>query len=177
MTAAPYLDEFEAFSANGGASPDWLAPVRKRAFGRFAEVGFPTSKDEEWRFTSVTPIASRQFSAPPAATVTAAELEPFIFGHPEWPRLVFVNGRYDAGLSHLPQLAAGVRVGSLDQALREDPSLAAHLARHAPVEQSAFTGACRARWASSDGSSRSAWSSEPTRTPEASSGRCERPAS
>ena len=85
MTAAPYLNEFEAFSANGGASPDWLAPVRKRAFGRFAEVGFPTSKDEEWRFTSVTPIASRQFSAPPAATVTAAELEPFIFGHPEWP--------------------------------------------------------------------------------------------
>ena len=139
MTAAPYLPEFEAFAANGGASPAWLAPLRKQAFGRFAEVGFPTSKDEEWRFTSVTPIAGRQFSAPPAASVTAAELEPFIFGHPEWPRLVFVNGRYDSGLSHLPGLAAGVRCGPLAEALSTDPSLEAHLARHAPVEQSAFT--------------------------------------
>ena len=133
-----YVREFEAFSANGGGSPAWLAEQRRTAMDRFARVGFPTAKDEEWRFTPVGPIAQGSFTPAPAATVTAEALAPFLFGNPDWPLLVFVNGRY------LPELSSAVLPGgavaeNLAAAIARDPSLEAHLGRHAPVEESAFT--------------------------------------
>jgi Fe-S cluster assembly protein SufD len=39
----------------------WLKELRERAFARFAETGFPTTHDEEWRFTNVAPIARSSF--------------------------------------------------------------------------------------------------------------------
>jgi Fe-S cluster assembly protein SufD len=51
---APYL---EAFRARGGAiEPAWLAERRKAAAARFAELGFPTRRQELWRFTNLTPL-------------------------------------------------------------------------------------------------------------------------
>ena len=35
----------------------WLQKLRESAFARFSELGFPTARDEEWRFTNVAPIA------------------------------------------------------------------------------------------------------------------------
>jgi Fe-S cluster assembly protein SufD len=40
----------------------WLQQLREDAFQRFSELGFPTTHDEEWRFTSVAPIARRQWT-------------------------------------------------------------------------------------------------------------------
>jgi Fe-S cluster assembly protein SufD len=133
-----YVREFEAFSANGGGSPAWLAEQRRAAMDRFAHVGFPTAKDEEWRFTPVTPIAQGSFTPAPAATVTAEALAPFLFGNPGWPLLVFVNGRYLPELSSAA-LPGGAVAENLAAAIARDPSLEAHLGRHAPVEESAFT--------------------------------------
>jgi Fe-S cluster assembly protein SufD len=133
-----YVKEFEAFSANGGGSPPWLAEQRRAAMDRFARVGFPTARDEEWRFTPLGPIAQGAFTPAPAATVTAEALAPFLFGNPGWPLLVFVNGRYQAGLS-AASLPGGAIAESLSAAIARDPALEAHLGRHAPVEESPFT--------------------------------------
>src|SRR2546426_1398313 len=63
MTQAPdvkerYVAAFKAFAGNGaGAAPPWLHEIREGAIARFTELGFPTMKQEEWRFTSVAPIA------------------------------------------------------------------------------------------------------------------------
>jgi Fe-S cluster assembly protein SufD len=122
--------------------PEWLEPVRRGAAARFASVGFPGARDEEWRFTPVTPIAQRAWRPAPAepANLSADTLAPFVFGHPEWSTLVFVNGAYSAALSRVSQLPAGVLVGSLAEALRGDGDLLrTHLARHAPVDASPFT--------------------------------------
>ncbi|MGB9457263.1 MAG: Fe-S cluster assembly protein SufD [Bryobacteraceae bacterium] len=43
-----------------GGQP-WLMKLRESAFARFAELGFPTARSEEWRFTNVTPIARTSF--------------------------------------------------------------------------------------------------------------------
>ena len=133
-----YVKEFEAFSANGGGSPPWLAEQRRAAMDRFARVGFPTARVEEWRFTPLGPIAQAAFTPAPAATVTAEALAPFLFGNPGWPLLVFVNGRYQAGLS-AASLPGGAIAESLSAAIARDPALEAHLGRHAPVEESPFT--------------------------------------
>jgi Fe-S cluster assembly protein SufD len=122
--------------------PEWLDPLRRAAADRFATVGFPASRDEEWRFTPIGPIAQTAWRPSPgvAATVAAERLAPFVFGHPEWSTLVFINGAYSAPLSRIADLPRGVRVGSLAEALRTDGAvLQAHLARHAPIEGSPFT--------------------------------------
>jgi Fe-S cluster assembly protein SufD len=122
--------------------PEWLEPARRAAAARFAAVGFPTPRDEEWRFTPVAPIAQRTWRAANGdpGDVDAERLTPFIFGHPEWSTLVFVDGAHSAPLSRVSALPAGVRVGSLATALRGNGELLpAHLARHAPVEGSPFT--------------------------------------
>ena len=77
MTAATeHIGEWlEKFLANRPASP--YEALQEAAFRRFAEAGFPTTHDEDWRFTSVAPIARRrwQFVEPRAAgAVTLAEL-------------------------------------------------------------------------------------------------------
>ncbi|SPE35229.1 Iron-regulated ABC transporter permease protein SufD [Candidatus Sulfopaludibacter sp. SbA3] len=50
----------EHFTSQRAADP-WLQRLREAGFQRFAEVGFPTTHDEEWRFTNVAPIARANF--------------------------------------------------------------------------------------------------------------------
>jgi Fe-S cluster assembly protein SufD len=119
--------------------PEWLDRLRNAAIERFAGTGFPTSRDEEWRFTPVGPIAQTAWrSVSRTSTVSAAQLRPFIFGHPDWTTLVFVNGHYREELSSAFQLP-GVQAGSLSESLRSNGQvLEAHLGRHAPIEASPF---------------------------------------
>ena len=138
-----YLQEFGA--RNGAATaegPEWLEPVRRAAIESFAASGFPGARDEEWRFTPIAPIITgtwRQASGASQA-ISREDLAPFIFGHEEWSTLVFVDGVYSETLSSTPELAQGVRVGSLAEVLRADGAfIEKHLARHAPVKTSAFT--------------------------------------
>jgi Fe-S cluster assembly protein SufD len=62
----------EEFTKQAPVAP-WMQALRSNAFQRFAEVGFPNTHDEEWRFTNVAPIARAKFvHAPAVATVTDA---------------------------------------------------------------------------------------------------------
>jgi Fe-S cluster assembly protein SufD len=138
-----YLQEFGARSGTATAEgPEWLEPVRRAAIETFGASGFPTARDEEWRFTPIAPITTGTWRQAPGASrvVSREDLAPFIFGHEEWTTLVFVDGVYNESLSNTPELARGVKVGSLAEALRADGVLIEkHLARHAPVQTSAFT--------------------------------------
>ena len=125
MTQA-YVEDFTtAADAAAAAEPAWLAEARAQAMTRFEAVGFPSTRSEDWRYTSVAPIAEADFRTLRAASgeVTAEQLAPFTFGHPEWPTLVFVNGRCAPELSSPAALPPGVRVLPLARALREEPAL------------------------------------------------------
>jgi Fe-S cluster assembly protein SufD len=50
----------------------WVQRLRDAAFQRFAELGFPTTHDEDWRFTNVAPIARATFRAGKAGRVVNA---------------------------------------------------------------------------------------------------------
>ncbi len=136
----------QAMDPRAGAAiadgPEWLKPIRRAAAERFADVGFPTARDEEWRFTPLGPIASTTWRPAALAPISLAAdlLAPFAFGHPEWSTLVFVNGLYSEPLSRVAELPRGVRVGSLAEALRSDGALLrTHLGKYAPVDGSPFT--------------------------------------
>ena len=139
---APYADQFAAYAANGGGEgPAWLPALRKQAFDRFAALGFPTTRDEDWHFTSVTPIAERTFKVLKAAptALTLADLAPWLVDE-SWHRLVFVNGRLEPSLSNFSELPAEVQVSPLSEALREEPSwVQQHLGALAGFDRAAFT--------------------------------------
>jgi Fe-S cluster assembly protein SufD len=138
-----YLQEFGARSGTATVDgPEWLDALRRAAIERFALTGFPTSRDEEWRFTPIAPItkAAWRRSNGSAHDVTREDLAPFVFGHPEWTSLVFVDGAYSEALSSTMAVGRGVRVGSLSDAFKSDsPILERYLARQAPIESSPFT--------------------------------------
>ena len=139
-----YVADFEAFARNGASgAPEWLREIREGAIGRFAELGFPTMKQEEWRFTSVAPITDQRFilaHAPRSPLPAPSDIERLCVG--AGPRVVFVDGRHAPTLSTPADLAGGVWAGSLAAAFRTDAGPAelarAHLARHARWRDSAF---------------------------------------
>lgn len=131
-------DAREARVTDGAA---WLEPLRQRAEAQLAATGYPTTRNEDWHFTSPAPIVEAGFVPMAAATTTptVAELEAFRLGPAEWATLVFVNGRYVPQLSRVDQLPAGVRVMSLASALREEPTLVgSHLGSLATFDDQAF---------------------------------------
>ena len=78
---------------------------------RFAELGFPTPRDEDWRFTSIKPITELDFTA---ATVDHnASLEGCVFTEIDGPKLVFVNGYFSSDLSIVNGLPEGVEIRNL----------------------------------------------------------------
>lgn len=142
---------FEAFAGNGaGKSPVWLARLRSEAIARFSALGFPTMREELWKYTNVGPIREIPFQlsdGKQVAEFTQDDLAPFLFGEVAWPRLVFVNGIYSPALSLLPQIdrskcAADEPsfVGSLAEAIsRNSHLLEAHLARSVAFDRNGFT--------------------------------------
>jgi len=101
--------------------PRWLQDLHDRAAARFAALGFPTTRDEEWRFTNVAPIAATEFK-PVAAVAADADLSGAIYGDVQ-NRIVVLNGRFSPELSRVGALPVGVRVGSLATAVTEQADI------------------------------------------------------
>src|SRR5438105_6776516 len=90
---------FDSFRRDRAFGPPWLAALRQSAFDRFLDRGFPSTREEDWRFTSVAPIAETRFVRAVATTPAAETLAPFAFDG--LPAIVVVNGRISKSLSNL----------------------------------------------------------------------------
>jgi Fe-S cluster assembly protein SufD len=108
-----------------GSSPDWLAPVRRAAIERFAELGFPTRKNEAWKYTSVSEIAKASLDPEPPARdgISRDDIHAILGDDAALGVLVFEDGRFAPELSSDDTLPAGVEVGSLADALADQPEL------------------------------------------------------
>jgi Fe-S cluster assembly protein SufD len=91
------------------------AEMRRAAMESFTALGFPTTKNEEWRFTNLAPFLKAPYEQSEPARVTAAELDALPFTGAGAARLVFVNGRYAPELSSPP---AGVTAERLSDSPR-----------------------------------------------------------
>ena len=121
-----YAGNFARFEKGlNGESGTPLHAVRRGGFAAFAGHGFPTTAEEEWRFTNVSQIASTEFQPVlgyDQSGVTKNDLRPWTLDG--GIVLVFINGHYSRSLSTLPSKAKGVTVGSLAAELLKDPALA-----------------------------------------------------
>jgi Fe-S cluster assembly protein SufD len=138
-----YLANFGAFEKRlPDKRPAWLDRLRGTAIDRFAEVGLPTLRDEEWRFTNLAPLARVPFKPASVFGLDAdgvRELERAGFDAGPCCRLVFVNGRYAPKLSAAESLPATVVVDSLAAVLKSHPNrVEPYLGRHASIDEHPF---------------------------------------
>ncbi len=117
-------DEFARFHADlESATPAWLTGLRQEAFRRFEDLGFPTTQQEEWRFTNVKRIAETAFTLAERPELLSSEaISPFVLDE-DYLRLVFINGHSVAELSATRATPPGVVVSSLATALADHPAL------------------------------------------------------
>ena len=135
------VGQFTQFET-AATQPKWLAPVRKAGLASFADQGFPTLHDEDWRFTNVAPIAKLNFQLAKEVSVNGAEtklIDESAFAKLSGHRLVFVNGFFCAKLSSLKPVAGGVRIENLSAALAKDSALIEkHLGKYAHTASNTF---------------------------------------
>src|ERR1044071_6014015 len=111
----------QATQQRGPDEPAWLQSLRENSFGLFAQNGFPNIKQEEWKYTNVTPIAKGDFAPVLVRNGTGltkeGALSPFIYEEARHSRLVFVNGMFREELSSTSALPNGVVAMDLRVAL------------------------------------------------------------
>jgi Fe-S cluster assembly protein SufD len=140
-----YLSAFKSYQENGaGRGPAWLKELRESAIASFGKLGFPTVRDENWKYTNIEPIVSTTFersgrNAKNSRADGANEIFALSFTEPAANRLVFINGAYSPELSSLRGLPRGARVESLADALGSgDVVLRDHLSRYVRYREHSF---------------------------------------
>ena len=109
-------------TAAGAQRPSWFELLRESAMDRFEELGFPSTTDEEWKYTNVARLRQTDFS-PLAArdgsrlAISDSQLADFSYPEARGTQLVFVNGLLNEQLSSLSELPAGVAAMSFAAAL------------------------------------------------------------
>ncbi len=122
-TASRYTAEYQTIApALPGQTLPWLQALRYEALETFSAQGFPSPREEEWRYTNISGIEKKLFS--PSISLTAGDVDA------EWLKsyqledawsVVLVNGHFSAELSVLDDLPETVSVLSMADALAKQP--------------------------------------------------------
>ena len=135
-----YLSLYKLFKSRlNGSTKLPFHQLREQAIERFAQVGFPTTRHEEWKYTSIAPLLKHHFQLPEGiGTVTQENLKAYLWGEASQNRIVFLNGRFSAELSRW-QFPEGVYLCSLQEAFTRFPEqVNAYLGRQVDFENEPF---------------------------------------
>src|SRR4051812_37846938 len=122
-----------------GNGSGWAHDLVRAGQERFASVGFPKPKDEQWRFTNFNPITRTQVSPAEPFDLSTEEVARFGMRDESAVEMVFVNGFFSLPLSQLLSLPRGAKVGTLADAYATNiPALRQHLGQHAKVDLTPF---------------------------------------
>lgn len=114
-TLPAMLDDPQRLLALG---PAWLEAVRREAIAKANDLGLPTRKLEEWRYTNPKRIVEAAYTpwqrerAPDASAVHHLDLD-------RAARLVFIDGSFAPDASNVAALPAGVTALPFDDATPE----------------------------------------------------------
>ena len=134
-----YQSRFADFEQNlNGEAQSPVHQLRRDAIAHFTATGFPTTRDEEWRFTNIAPLTRIDFElAAKTDEPATADIAPLRYG---LPGPVFVDGHFAPSLSQLDALPQGVVVKNLRAAFNEDADLVSrYIGQDAMSEEQAFT--------------------------------------
>ena len=134
-----YVVGFESLEQElASVGPESVRKLRRQAIERFSDLGFPTVRMEEWRFTNVAPIARTEFDLhPDRGGIVLGDLAPYRYS--DCIQLTVVNGHLVPEFSDLRCLPEGVMVCSLADCVQNHPDkIDGLLGREARFENHAF---------------------------------------
>jgi Fe-S cluster assembly protein SufD len=138
MSAAQYVEHYQRIAdILPGQNLPWLSALRQLALGSFAATGFPSPRDEEWKYTNVSALERKLFQPllPTAAEeVNAALVETHKLA--DTYCLVLVNGCFDANLSNIANLPDSITATGLSDALQRFPDKVKVLLNSATAQES-----------------------------------------
>ncbi|MFN7098490.1 MAG: Fe-S cluster assembly protein SufD, partial [Gammaproteobacteria bacterium] len=116
-TTEHWQTQFDHFIANS-TNPVWLNDLRRAAFNRWQTIGFPTLRNERWKYTELMPLTQAAFTLATNQQPVYQELLPAIIPHSM--RLVFVDGQLQADMSTL-RSNKQLQLTTLATMLEKDP--------------------------------------------------------
>jgi len=128
-----------SWSAKSADKLSGLSQLRARAIDSINTQRLPNKRDEEWRFTDISPLTQLAFTpSQQQSKVQASDLKPFYL--PETTnRLVFVDGHYAAELSTIADAPIQM-VGNLPSMMRSHAStIESHLGHYAKIDDNVFS--------------------------------------
>jgi Fe-S cluster assembly protein SufD len=137
-----YLSNYKIFENSlNGESEKPVHNLRKDAIASFAELNFPTTRDEEWKYTNISPIFKHNFKPSSGKEeINSKEISRFLFENLDAHLLVFINGIYSEELSSVKDILPGVEAGSIYNAIeRDSPVVAKHFGKYADFKNEIFT--------------------------------------
>jgi Fe-S cluster assembly protein SufD len=123
--------------------PDRVHRVRAQAAERFNTLGWPTTRREEWKYTSLTPLTSIDWKIDQRQPEDRSLASPF--GDRPIAELMFANGSLYANRATLANEHPGIRILPMREAM-EAESFGQHFARYAGYEKHALTALNTALW-------------------------------
>ena len=137
-----YISNFNLFEESlNGSRETPFHEVRRSAISKFSELGFPTPRHEDWKYTNVTPMLEHKFKLPTeTAKVPGEVLRDFAFDKLKENLVVFINGFFSEELSKIDLNSDDIIVSSLRKAMVNHSDLVnKHLGRYASFEDESFT--------------------------------------
>lgn len=135
-----YLKSFQSYF--NGQSKQAFHEIRKNAIHAFSKLGFPSTKQEEWRFTNIADIARTDFNLADAKalnTISKDDIKPFLIKNGKNATLVFVDGFYAPELSDIHILEDKISINTLDKILNENHQLSHKISTVAAFADDSFT--------------------------------------
>ena len=120
----------------------WLKYLRENAFDFFTENGFPTVKNEEWKYTNVAPIEREIFEIADGREVDAEKISELFSKTESENRVVSVNNKLNQELTNLSNLPEGAKILNLNEAIRDEifsPIVRKNLGKSVDAEANGFT--------------------------------------
>lgn len=117
-SAAQLIRDFDRItkSLQGRQTVPWFQNLRAKSLSRFTQLGIPTVKDEEWKYTNLTALAQHTFDV--ATEGKLVELDAFkSYCSADEINIVFVNGIFSKELSNVDKLPTGIIISSLQKAV------------------------------------------------------------
>ncbi len=139
-----YMNVFRQFEDRLNGDHDTAVHhIRKKAIEIFAAEGYPTTGDEDWKYTNIKPITEIDFAtagSPAEKSVNQRLLQKYDYDGLDCCQLIFVNGHFAPDLSNLNKTETGLKIFSIREALKnDDPILRQHLARYTAAGGDSFT--------------------------------------
>ena len=137
------ISEFQNFEKNlNGEAETTLHFIRKDAFENFKELGFPMKKLEDWKYTNLNPALKQNFIqsfSEYTPSLKKEDIKKYIIKDSGINLLVFVNGYFDKGLSHIETKNDNVFIGSFSEGMKDHKELIEkHFAKIATYDKNGF---------------------------------------